>query len=140
MMVGSLQPGAKVKLSVWRKGEEKTIQATLGELAPEVSPQAKQQDEAAPQNFQFGKLGLTVTELTARQRTELGLNGGLLVQKAQGAAARSGLQHGDVIMGLNQNEITSVKSFEKALSSAHGKIALLVRRQDSTLFVPLRLD
>jgi serine protease Do len=89
---------------------KKTIQATLGELAPEVSPQAKQQDEAAPQNFQFGKLGLTVTELTARQRTELGLNGGLLVQKAQGAAARSGLQHGDVIMGLNQNEITTVKS------------------------------
>ena len=140
MMVGSLQPGAKVKLSVWRKGEEKTIQATLGELAPEAAPQAKQQDEAAPQNFQFGKLGLTVTELTTKQRSELGMNGGLLVQKAQGAAARSGLQHGDIIMGLNQNEITTVKSFEKALASARGNIALLVRRQDSTLFVPLRLD
>ena len=140
MMVGSLQPGAHVRLSVWRKGEEKTIQATLGELAPEASPQAKQQDEAAPQNFQFGKLGLTVTELTPKQRNDLGVAGGLLVQKAQGAAARSGLIAGDIIMGMNQSEITGIKTFEKALSSSRGNIALLVRRQDATLFVPLHLD
>ncbi|WP_293763309.1 DegQ family serine endoprotease [uncultured Aquitalea sp.] len=140
MMVGALQPGAKVKLTVWRKGGEKTIEATLAELAPEPGVQPRQKEETQPQNFQFGKLGLTVTELTPGQRNELGLRGGLLVQKAQGASARSGLQHGDIIMGLNQTEITGIAAFEKALASAKGNIALLVRRQDSTLFVPLRLD
>nr|WP_312854342.1 PDZ domain-containing protein [Paludibacterium denitrificans] len=108
MMVGSMQPGAKIKLTVWRKGQQRTVQATLGELAQDPTPAANQQQEAMPQNYQFGKLGLTVTELSANQKTELGIRGGLLVQKASGIAARSGLMHGDVILGLNQTEITSI--------------------------------
>ncbi|HJV06272.1 MAG TPA: DegQ family serine endoprotease [Chromobacteriaceae bacterium] len=140
MMVGSMQPGAKIKLTVWRKGQQRTVQATLGELAQDPTPAANQQQEAMPQNYQFGKLGLTVTELSANQKTELGIRGGLLVQKASGIAARSGLMHGDVILGLNQTEITSIAGFEKALLTAKGSIALLVRRQDNTLFVPLRMD
>ena len=43
-------------------------------------------------------------------------------------------------IGLNQTEVTTVKGFEKALNDARGNIALLVRRGDSTLFVPLRMN
>ncbi|WP_085275484.1 DegQ family serine endoprotease [Pseudogulbenkiania subflava] len=141
ILVGGLQPGAKIKLGVWRKGAEKDVPVVLGELANEAAnaPQP-QQEEPAPQSFQFNKLGLTLTELTAAQKTELGLPGGLLIQKVQGPAARAGLQHGDIIIGLNQSQVLDVKGFERALANAGGNIALLVRRQDNTLFVPLRLD
>ncbi|XLM19926.1 PDZ domain-containing protein, partial [Chromobacterium piscinae] len=79
-----------------------------------------------PQGYQFGKLGLTLSELTAEQRADLGIRGGLLIQKAQGPAARSGLMPGDIIMGLNQNDVTSISAFEKALANSGGHAALLV--------------
>jgi serine protease Do len=135
MMIGAMQPGSKTKLTIWRKGKEQVVEVTLGELSNDAAPQPA--PEAKPQSFQFGKLGLTLSELTSEQRESLGLRGGLLVQKAQGPAAHAGLQRGDVIIGINQTAITSLKVFEQALAASGGSIALLVKRQDSTLFVPL---
>jgi serine protease Do len=141
MMIGAMQPNSRVKLGIWRKGTEKSVEVVLGELLAEPAAQTSEPTPPPqPQSFQIGKLGLTLSELTPSQRSELGVKGGLLIQKAQGPAARAGLQHGDVIIGLNQSEITTIKSFEKALASTDNNIALLVRRQDNTLFVPLRLD
>ena len=45
-----------------------------------------------------------------------------------------------MILGLNQVEVSTIASFEKALASAKGHIALLVRRNEAVLFVPLRLE
>jgi len=140
MLVGSMQPGARVKLRIWRRSSELKLEATLGELNNDPAVQSQQADPAVPQSFQFGKLGLIVSEIPASQLTQFGLRGGLLVEKSQGLAARSGLQGGDVIIGLNQTEITSVKSFERALSAAKGSAALLVRRMSDTLYIPLRLN
>lgn len=139
MLIGALQPGTKIKLTVWRKGGEKELQVLLGELTPEIT-QAQAPQSAMPQNFQFGKLGLTLSELSAEQRETLGVRGGLLIQQAKGPAARAGLQHGDVIIGINQTAVPSLKAFEQALLQSKGNIALLVKRQESTLFVPLHLD
>ncbi|OWY38603.1 protease Do [Xenophilus sp. AP218F] len=140
MLVGGLEPGTKITLGIWRKGIQKELTATLAELAPDNGGNAKPGNDNAPQGYQFGKLGLTLSELTPEQRSELGLRGGLLIQKAQGPAARSGLQAGDVILGVNQNEINSIAAFEKALAAAGGHAALLVRRGEAVLFVPLRTD
>ena len=63
-----------------------------------------------------------------------------IVADLVGVSAQAGLQNGDVIIGLNQMEISNIRSFERALQNAKGNIALLVRRQDSTLYVPLRLN
>lgn len=139
-MVGDQPPGTRIKLGVWRKGNEQNVEATLAELAGEQAAQPAEPAPSTPQSYQFGKLGLTLAELSADDKQSLGLRGGLVVQKAQGVAAQAGLINGDVIIGLNQTEITNIKSFERALSAANGNIALLVRRQDSTLFVPLRLN
>lgn len=140
MLIGALQPGTKIKLTVWRKGSEKELQVMLGELTNEPTPTQAPQAAPAPQSFQFGKLGLTLSELSGEQRETLGVRGGLLVQQVKGPAARAGLQHGDVIIGVNQTAVPTLKAFEQALTQAQGNIALLVKRQDSTLFVPLHLD
>nr|WP_227590050.1 DegQ family serine endoprotease [Chromobacterium violaceum] len=140
MLVGSLGPGTKIKLVVWRKGFEKTMEATLVEQAQEPGSNTKPASDNSPQGYQFGKLGLTLSELTAEQRGDLGIRGGLLIQKSQGPAARSGLMPGDIILGLNQNDITSISAFEKALASAGGHAALLVRRGEAVLYIALRTD
>ncbi|UTH76790.1 DegQ family serine endoprotease [Chromobacterium sp. IIBBL 290-4] len=139
MLVGALGPGTKIKLMVWRKGIEKTLEATLAEQ-PDNTGSAKPANDSAPQGYQFGKLGLTLSELTQEQRADLGIRGGLLIQRSQGPAARSGLQAGDIIVGLNQSDVTSIKAFEKALADAGGHAALLVRRGESVLFIALRTD
>ncbi len=140
-MVGDQPPGSRIKLGVWRKGNEQNVEATLAELAAEQAASASEPaTPSQPQSYQFGKLGLTLAELTADDKQTLGVRGGLVIQKAQGPAAQAGLTNGDVIIGLNQTEITNIASFERALSAANGNIALLVRRQDSTLFVPLRIN
>lgn len=138
MLVGAMQPGVHVKLGVWRKGSELKLDATLGELSGDSSAQSA--EPAAPKSYQFGKLGLIVSEIPASQLAQFGLRGGLLVEKSQGIAARSGLQNGDVIIGINQTEITSVKAFERALSASKGSAALLVRRMSDTLYIPLKLN
>jgi serine protease Do len=85
---------------------------------------------------------MTLSELTPDQRKELGTNGGLLVEEAQGAAAKAGIRRGDVLMAINNQDVKSLEQltqllgqFEKARS-----IALLIRRGDGALYVPLRLD
>ena len=138
MLVGGMRPGTKIKLLVWRKGSELKIEATLGELSGDGAP--AQSAEPAQQSYQFGKLGLVVSEIPASQLTQIGLRGGLLIEKVQGPAARAGLLAGDVIIGVNQTEVTSVKTFEKLLASSRGNVALLVRRMSDTLYVPLKLN
>lgn len=136
-LVGNMKPGTKVKLGVWRKGSELTLEATLGELSSETLVQPA--TPAPSQSYQFGKLGLIVSELPPAQLVQIGLRGGLLVEKSKGLAAQSGLLAGDVIIGVNQMEITSIKTFEQALGNARGNAALLVRRMRDTLYIPLKL-
>ncbi|BEV70556.1 MULTISPECIES: DegQ family serine endoprotease [unclassified Paludibacterium] len=138
-VVGSMKPGSKVKLRIWRKGSEVQLFATLGELSNDTAAQPATEPNQ-PQSYQFGKLGLVVSEIPPAQLAQIGLRGGLLVEKVKGLAARSGLMGGDVIIGVNQTEVTTIKGFEQALSSAHGNIALLVRRMSDTLYVPLKLN
>ncbi|MGL6071261.1 DegQ family serine endoprotease [Craterilacuibacter sp.] len=138
MLVGAMQPGTEVKLTLWRKGKEVVVTARLAELLAEQGEAPAANGESQP--YSFDKIGLTVTELNAEQAKALGVKGGLLVQRAQGIAARSGLMNGDVIIGINQNEVASVKGFERELNSARGNVALLVRRMDNTLFIPLKIE
>lgn len=138
-MVGDQPPGAKIKLGIWRKGEEKSVDAVLAELPGEVASTAPEPGNTQPQSFRFDQLGLTLSVLDSADSRELGIRGGLFVDQAKGAAAQSGVQNGDVIIGLNQSEIITVRDFERALRDARGNIALLVKREDSTLYIPLRL-
>ncbi|TDR82260.1 DegQ family serine endoprotease [Paludibacterium purpuratum] len=139
-LIGNMKPGSKVTLRVWRKGNEVALNATLGELSSDTAAQPAGQPNQQPQSYQFGKLGLIVSEIPPAQLAQIGLRGGLLVEKVKGLAARSGLMGGDVIIGVNQAEVTTIKGFEQALANSHGNIALLVRRMSDTLYIPLKLN
>ena len=139
-IVAATRPGAKVPVQVWHKGASREVTVTVGEMPEDKVAQRPGRKENKPGNV-VARLGLTVTELTAEQRKEIG-SGGLLVEDAQGAAAKAGIRRGDVLLAINNQDVKTIDQlnqvlgqFEKARS-----VALLIRRGDSSLYVPLRLD
>jgi serine protease Do len=140
-IVAQTKPGSRASMQIWRKGAAKEVTVTVGEMPEERVAQRSGRPEGKSGNL-VAKLGLTVIELSADQRKELGIAGGLLVEDAQGPAARAGIRRGDILMALNNQDIKSVEQltqmisqFEKARS-----VALLIRRGEGALYVPLRID
>ena len=140
-IVAQSRPGSKATAQVWRKGTSRDVSVTVGEMPEEKTAQRPGRKDTKPGNV-VARLGLTLSELNSEQRKELGLSGGLLVEDAQGAAAKAGIRRGDVLLAINNQDVKSVDQlnqllgqFEKARS-----VALLIRRGDSALYVPLRLD
>jgi serine protease Do len=140
-MVAQTRPGSKVTMQIWRKGAAKDVTVTVGEMPEDKVAQRVGRRDSKAGNM-VARLGLTVSELSAEQRKELGIGGGLLVEDVQGAAAKAGIRRGDVLMALNNQDIKSVEQLTQLLNQYDKakSVALLIRRGDGALYVPLRLD
>jgi serine protease Do len=139
-IVAATRPGAKVNVQVWRKGERKDLQVTVGETPEERA--AKRQPTKKPSGETLGKIGLTVSELTADQRRELNVAGGVMVENAEGSAARAGIRRGDIILAVGNTEVKSVEELNRLLGASDKPrtVALLVRRGEGSIYIPLRLN
>jgi serine protease Do len=87
------------------------------------------------------RLGFRVAALTDAQRRRLAPEGGVLVQRAEGAARRAGLYPGDIILSVNAQSMRTPQAFAAAVGKAlpGEALALLVTRDGSRAFVPLRI-
>lgn len=132
-LVAGVKPGTTVTAEIWRKARNVPIKITTVELAA-PSPAAGSGTTSA------AKTGLYLSEIPAMQRRSLGIEGGALVQRAEGAALRAGIQPGDLILRFNDVPVQGVSQLESLLKSHHGKsVALLVRRGPDTLFLALQV-
>jgi serine protease Do len=133
-MVGSTLPGSKTTLTVWRKGSQRDLNVVVGEMPDE--PAAASAD-SKPAN----KAGLVVSALSAEQKRELRVASGVLVDDAVGAAARAGIRPRDVIVSVNNQPVNTAAELSRLLNETERKsVAILIRRGDGSLYVPLRLD
>ncbi len=112
MAVQNTKPGKTVEMQVLRDGKKQDLKVTVEALSLE---QARKEQAKA----EGGKLGLTVESLPADRAAELGLAGGVVVRAVgpMSAAARAGVQQGDVIVKINRQQIADVASFKTAESS-----------------------
>ena len=140
-LVGAVKPGSRANLQVWRKGATKDLAVVVGELPVDKSANTPPPFKRG-KTENIGKLGLTLSELTADQRKELKISAGVLVEEVKGAAARAGLQPGDVILAINNSEVKTIEQFNQALGKleARKNLALLVRRGETTQYITLRTD
>ena len=134
-MVGTVKPGSSIPLEVWRKGKVQTINVVLTELPAD-------EQVASKSGKAYSRGGLALAELTAEQRREIGIDYGLLVQDATGDALRAGIRSGDVILAVNNGKVATVEAFRKAIAAvpAGKSAAILVRRGDGSLYIPLKIS
>jgi len=131
--VADLQPGTTAKLTVWRDHGRRDVEVRVGEANDASVAGAREQQGDR------GRFGLAVRPLTPEERQQARLAGGLLVEGAQGPAARAGIQPGDVVLALNGSQVSSVEQL-RGLAAKSGKhAALLVQRGEARLFVPVDL-
>ena len=143
-MVGNTKPGTKVPVTVWRKGATRELAVTVAEMQPEQ--QARNGGGNRPQPTPGGSaqqsnaLGLVVADIPEERRGQLRIKGGVLVEAADGAAARAGIRPGDVILSLNNQDVTGARQFNEAVSKLDRTKThiMLVRRGESAQFVPIR--
>nr|WP_179673245.1 DegQ family serine endoprotease [Duganella sp. 1224] len=141
-LVGDSALDSKATVTVWRKGAELTLPVTVAELDADKGAKAGKGKggKPAPEAAKANALGLKVIDLSAEQKKELGVDGGVLVDSAEGVAANASLEEGDVLLQLNNTEIRNAKQFNELVAKLDPKkpSVLLVRRDDSTRFISLR--
>jgi serine protease Do len=140
-IVGAIRPGTPVTIQIWRNKAVRDLQVTVGRMPEEQTtragqPGAPQQGPAATQ------YGLTLSDLSEAQRSELKVSGGVLVENVKGAAVRAGVRRGDVILAVNNQDVSSVDQFNQIMTQFDkGRIvALLIRRGPNALYIPFRVE
>ncbi|ENO88541.1 Do family serine endopeptidase [Thauera linaloolentis] len=141
-IVAAVQPGTDAEVDVYRDGKPVAFKVNVGEWQdPKEAPVAG----AAPRGLSApNKLGLVLSAPTPAQRRERGIEGGLIVDRAQGAAARAEIQQGDVVLAVvlegRQIKLASVAEFNRLVGGVEvgQKVTLLVQRGDTSSYVSLR--
>ncbi|MBI2318555.1 MAG: DegQ family serine endoprotease [Betaproteobacteria bacterium] len=129
-LVADAKPGSRAELEVWRKGSTKNITVTLGEFKDRSVASSDSPDQRQ------GRLGLALRPLTPQERRQFG-SSGLLVEDVSGPAARAGIRPGDVVLSLNGTQVQSVEQLRALLAKAGKKVALLVQRDNTKIFIPV---
>ncbi|MBH1987706.1 MAG: DegQ family serine endoprotease [Burkholderiales bacterium] len=136
-LVAATRPGTKSSLQVFRRGGFKELGVTVAELE---APKAKAESAKPAVKASAAALGLTVTDLSAEQKRELKQSGGVLVEAAEGPAARAGLRAGDVILAVANVQVANAGEFEALLGKVDKTrpVSVLVRRGEWAQYAVIR--
>ena len=80
------------------------------------------------------------TDLTEAQKRELKVKGGARIESAEGPAARAGLREGDVILSMDNTEITDAKQFLAVAAKVEKAraVSVMVRRGEWVNYLVIR--
>jgi serine protease Do len=133
--IGLASPGETVKLKVWRDKSAHDFEIKLGRIT-EKEQKASADEE---QGGDTPRLGLSMRPLSKEEKSQAKLDHGLVIEDVGGAAARAGIEPGDVLLAINGKPVSSIEQVKSVLASKPKTVALLVQREGERLFVPLNL-
>lgn len=146
-MVGNTKPGSRVNLTVFRRGGQRELPITVAEIEQEQAaartrPIQPAPDEKAKASSPAAQsIGVVVAELSANDKRDAKVKGGVKVQAvSEGAAQRAGLREGDIIVAIGNTEINSVKEFDAAVAKLDKTkpIPVLLRRGELASYLLIR--
>jgi serine protease Do len=149
-IVGDAVVGKEVPVVLWRDGKEVTLQAVLAERPADTKLASA---EAAPKgdptkSTELSGLGLKIAPLTADTRDKFQLpaeqKGVVITDVSPNTpAAERGLKPGDVIMEVQQTEVTTPADVQKQVDAARKadrkNVLMLIQREGNVQYIPLNL-
>jgi serine protease Do len=132
--IAATKPENNARLQIWREGKSRDVDVRVAELMEQKVAMNNGGDSQTSAKF-----GLTVRELAPDERAQLKTEGGLVVQNASGAAARAGIQPGDVILAFNDTPVKSVEQLKNLMKKSDKTIALLIQRDATRMYVPVQV-
>lgn len=139
-LVGALKPGSKANLEVVREGKRRKLSLSIGALPEDGQELASAARPGAERSS--NRLGVKVAELTAEQKKNLDLRGGVVIAEVmEGPAALIGLRPGDVVTHLNNQAIDSAKTFTEVAQALpkNRSVSMRVLRQGRASFITFKL-
>lgn len=139
--IGDMAPGSAAELTIWRKGEAKTVSLTLGEM-----PKQNEARAAAPDTevsaIEAPKLGLMLA--AAEKVAGAGAEGVVVIDiDRNGLAFEHGFKTGDVILDVAGKKVVTPVDVRNAVRDAHkdGKRVVLMRLKsdEATKFVAVQI-
>jgi Do/DeqQ family serine protease len=124
--IASRGAGSKLELTILRQGKSMKVNVTLGDAtqatvaAKEIHP-ALEGAVLANGETEKGDSGVIISEIEARS-----------------PAARTGLQEGDVIIGVNRKRVDTLAKLRSHLDEAKGVVALNIKRGPASLYLVIR--
>ena len=139
--IGAMAPGTEVKLSIQRKGEEKTLPLTVGQLPDQRQGNARTDQQVTSDNG-TPRLGLTLAP--ASDVGGAGDQGvAVTLVDPDGPAAARGIKTGDVILDVAGKPVSKPEDVRQQLATVHrdGKHTVLIRLKsgDAIKFVAVTL-
>jgi len=139
--IAGKNPGTAVELTVWRDGKEQKISVTLGKL--DETQQASNDNQPSQPDQQQTEPASTSVGLTLVPNSD---GDGLLIQDVDQSspAAEKGFAVGDTILEVNNQKVSSVADFEKAIKAVkdagRGTALVKAQRDGNTRFIGLPLN
>ena len=139
-IIGGTEPGSRSSLQVFRRGATRDLQVTVAEFEADRPTRKAQAEPGASGPQGKSALGLTVSDLTDAQKRELKIKAGVRVEGSEGAAARAGLHEGDVILAIDNTEVSDVKQFLAIAAKAEKSraVSVMVRRGEFVNYLVIR--
>jgi serine protease Do len=142
-IIGETRPGSTVAMQVWRQGGTRDLRVPIGEAPADrvasAGPAEGNGRAGVPAGATHSKLGVVVRPVSAEERQKLGVENGVLVEKADGPAARAGIRAGDVILAVGNQKIETPDDLRRIVDGARERVAVLVQRQTAKIYVPVAL-
>jgi serine protease Do len=150
-IVADSEVGKSVPVVLWRDGKQVTVQAVLAEKPDDAQLAAATPGDkpTAQKPTEISGLGLKLAPITQEMKDKFSLGtdqkGVVITDVApKSSASERGLKAGDVIVEVQQGEVTSPADVQQKVESVRKEsrksVLMLIQRQDGLQWVPLSLS
>lgn len=148
-VVADTDVGKQVPVTIWRDGKQMTLQAVLAEKPDDIQKASTKELKPEAKPAAISSLGMTLSPISPEDRDKYHLSAdqkGVLVTNVDpsGGAAQRGVKAGDVIMQVQQADVTSPEDVRKGVDASRKEdrksVLMLIQRADGTNWIALPLD